>query len=228
MILCEGQTEERFVKDLLSCHLGQRGLPVSATLICTKRDAGRRAFRGGHAGRYELIRNDLLRFLKSDNGLWVTTLLDYYGLPSDFPGQGCMPAGDCFRRVCHLEDAFGRDIGYPERFLPNLVLHEFEGLLFTDPEAIQAALPGEDLLADLQAIARSFDSPEEINDSPQTAPSKRLLSLSHNRYQKPLHGARIAAQIGLPSLRERCRHFDAWMTRLENLAASNEQPITCA
>lgn len=212
LVLVEGQTEETFVKTVLAPHLGSLGKWPEATRICTKRVGGRRAYRGGIRS-YAQVRSDLLRLLGS-NPEAVTTLLDYYGLPDDFPGRASVPpAGTCFERVAHLEQAFAEDIADP-RFIPGLVLHEFEGLLFSAPRVIAEMLLDESHVEELEDIARAYGSPEEINDSPETHPSKRILDLQAT-YQKALHGPQIALRIGLLAIRARCRHFDRWLARVE-------------
>ncbi|MDV7397185.1 DUF4276 family protein, partial [Arthrospira platensis SPKY1] len=65
----------------------------------------------------------------------------------------------------------------------------------------------------------SVSSPEEINDHPQTAPSKRLISLLKG-YDKALHGPLVALDIGLDRLRVENPRFDAWIKRLEALATT--------
>jgi hypothetical protein len=44
-----------------------------------------------------------MRLLNDTGAVAVTTMLDYYGLPRDFPGRSAIPAGDCYARVAHLE-----------------------------------------------------------------------------------------------------------------------------
>ena len=61
-----------------------------------------------------------------------------------------------------------------------------------------------------------YDSPEHINDSPITAPSKRILRCCPG-YDKPLHGSLIAMDIGLDTIRKQSQHFDKWLTKLENI-----------
>jgi hypothetical protein len=73
------------------------------------------------------------------------------------------------------------------------------------------------LATSLQAIRDQFSSPEEINDSPQTAPSKRVQTLIP-RYQKPFHGILAVLEIGLDKIRTACPHFQGWLTRLEKLS----------
>ena len=63
--------------------------------------------------------------------------------------------------------------------LPYVQMHEFEGLLFTNPADFEWAEDGwsEDVKAALMAVAQAFPNPEDINDSPETAPSKRILRI---------------------------------------------------
>ena len=65
-------------------------------------------------------------------------------------------------------------------------------------------------------IRNTFATPEEINDSPQTAPSKRIKSLIAS-YEKPLMGTLGALEIGLLKIRKECKLFDAWLSNLESI-----------
>jgi Domain of unknown function (DUF4276) len=64
-------------------------------------------------------------------------------------------------------------------------------------------------------VRSAFTTPEEINNSRETAPSKRILSILGKKYDKVLHGAIIAAEIGLPAIRAACPEFNDWVVRLE-------------
>ncbi|WP_081436174.1 DUF4276 family protein [Magnetococcus marinus] len=68
-------------------------------------------------------------------------------------------------------------------------------------------------------ICGAFASPEHINDSPATAPSKRIQTICKS-YDKVVHGTLIALDIGLESIRQHCPLFDAWIKRLEGLNAA--------
>ncbi len=103
------------------------------------------------------------------------------------------------------------------RFIPFVMMHEFEALLFSDCERSSRGMGHPELVDDLQEIRNSFDSPEEINDTPDGAPSKRIEKLLP-RYQKPLLGLQAVQEIGLPKIRKECPHFSNWLSRLENLA----------
>lgn len=215
LVLVEGQTEEDFVKQVLNPELGERNIWFLPTCICTRLVDGRRQFRGGHGARYQLIRRDILRLLGDSGAAAVTTMLDLYALPADFPGKDTAPDEGCFERAAYLERSWGEDID-DHRFIPNLVVHEYEGLLFSSPESIDSVFLGEDKLTELTRIAESFDTPEEINDSEQTAPSRRLKDI-FPAYQKRLHGIQIAKRATLARMRRKCAHFNTWLDTIEAL-----------
>lgn len=94
-------------------------------------------------------------------------------------------------------------------------MHEFEGLLFSDPAILAQKLTvAED---DIRQIVTECGKPEEINDSIQTAPSKRLDALVAGKYRKTTQGIAIARAIGLTKIRQVCPHFNQWVNQLENL-----------
>jgi hypothetical protein len=142
-------------------------------------------------------------------------MIDLYALPTNFPLYDDTVQWDWRERVMALEKAFGEDIAEPN-FLPNLLVHEFEGLLFSDPDAFESQFLNERAISLLRQIANDHDSPEDINDGRETAPSKRILKLFKD-YQKPLHGPLIAAEIGIGRIQEQCRHFRSWIDRLAEL-----------
>lgn len=84
------------------------------------------------------------------------------------------------------------------------------------PEAIAMRLSGDNLMSWAQALLSRFNNnPEDINDSTETAPSKRLIQKTN--YRKTTHGPNIAEEIGIEVLREKCGGFDEWLVRLESL-----------
>lgn len=94
------------------------------------------------------------------------------------------------------------------------MMHEFEGLLFSDCTRFAESIGRPELAGQFQSIRNSFTSPEEINDSPLTAPSKRVEALVAG-YEKPLLGALAVLGIGLETIRQECPHFRTWMEQLE-------------
>jgi hypothetical protein len=215
LVLVEGQTEETFIRDVLTVHLAPFEIHPTPVLVSTKRSKSGLKFKGG-IRHYQKVRRDLSNLLHDRGAVAVTTMIDYYGVPEDFPGLSTQPSGgSCYQRVDYLERALAADLG-DSRLLPYLSLHEFEALLFTSPPEIQSAFPNFPVEAPLGAALRLAGSPEEINDGPDTHPSARLEKLLPT-YQKTLHGPILAGRIGLEALCERCSHFAAWVRRLESL-----------
>jgi Domain of unknown function (DUF4276) len=102
------------------------------------------------------------------------------------------------------------------RFVPYVQMYEFEGLLFSDCIELALAIGQPGLVREFRQIRNLFDSPEDINDSPITAPSKRIANL-YPVYDKPVHGSLAALGIGLAKIREECSLFDDWLQQLEKL-----------
>lgn len=218
LILVEGQTEERFVKDVLGPAFFDRNLFFSPTILVTKRVKDGPNFKGG-VTNFAKFENDARRLLASAGDALVTTLLDYHRLPPDFPGMDSRPAhGTPSQRVQHVEAAISAHFNSPANFLPFLALHEFEAWLFSSPVALPRVMTANDKLADFAAIRAGVKSPEEINERPDQAPSKRIEAL-FPAYKKALHGPVAAGRIGLEAIRAECPHFNQWMRRLEQFAA---------
>ena len=223
-VLVEGETEETFVNEVLVHHLFTRGFhSVSAKLMGNARMRNRR----GGIRAWPSVQQDIVRHLRHDREVYVTTMVDYYALPQGegdplaWPGRSAAAALPFEERAIHVESslmvAIQAEMGdswNPNRFLPFVVMHEFEGLLFSDCEKFATGIADPNLSGKFQQIRDAFSSPEEINDSPLTHPSKRVVELIPG-YQKPLHGNLAAIEIGLPPIREQCPHFRSWMERLE-------------
>ncbi|GIK39152.1 MAG: hypothetical protein BroJett011_29850 [Chloroflexota bacterium] len=214
LILVEGLTEETFVGEILKPHLENRGVVPIPALAVTKRVKSGPNFKGGIVS-YGKIKNDIKRLLNDTSAVAVTTMIDFYGLPSDFPGYHTMPKQDSYAKVAHLEKAFGKDIDH-HKFFPYLQLHEFEALIFVAPEKIATYFPNTNKLNELRQIKSTFHSPEEIDDGPETAPSKRLKSLFPS-YEKNLYGPLATLEIGLAEICRECAHFRGWLEWLETL-----------
>ncbi|WP_448216951.1 DUF4276 family protein [Endozoicomonas sp. 2B-B] len=209
-IVVEGQTEEAFVNEVLQEHLQRLDIYTTAILLRTSKTG-----RGG-VSTFAKIENQVSRLCKEDTGAYVTTMLDYYGLPGDFPSVDLKNPKDIYASVQRIEADFQARIGFSHRFIPGIILHEFEALLFSDVngfEILEADRPG--LVADLEEEVEGL-KPEAINDRPETAPSKRIIK--HFRsYQKPFHGSLVAMDIGLDAMRVKCPHFAQWLEKLERL-----------
>ena len=196
----EGETEEEFVKGVLGAHLRKRGVHATGRLLGRGR---RRARRGGNVSMDGLA-DDMRRLRHSFDA--VTSLVDFYG----FRDKGAKSADDLVQAI------LGRIGDVDPRFVfPYVQVHEFEGLLFANPDAFGRILPDAPV-PELRSIRLSFETPEDINDRSETAPSKRIAKLMPT-YRKRLHGPKVASEIGLDSIRSECPRFDAWLSRLEAL-----------
>jgi hypothetical protein len=222
LIHVEGQTEETFVNEVLGPHLHKQGYTkVGARLMGNARQRDRR----GGIRAWSAVQGDIIRHLKEDAGCLVTTMVDYYGLPRTgnraWPGRevaGSLPFAQKASTVeSALSEGICREMGAgfnPGRFVPFVMMHEFEGLLFSDCERFSRGIGRPDLADAFQAVRDEFASPEEINDSPVTAPSKRVEQLVRV-YEKPLLGTLAVLEIGLDAIRRECPHFRDWLSSLE-------------
>ena len=214
LILVEGQTEETVVRDVLSPYLGSTGVHLEPIILKTKREKWGTTFKGGIRS-FDQVRRDLLPLLGDTSAAAVTTLIDYYGLPQDFPGMDSRPAGDPYARIRHVESAFANSIAHP-RFVPHLTLHELEAWVFVDPKKCAWVFSGSDVPGQLDGIRAASGGAEKIDENPDTAPSKRILDLAED-YQKALHGPMAIGAIGIDVVRTACPHADDWLRRIEKL-----------
>jgi Domain of unknown function (DUF4276) len=219
LVLVEGQTEETFFNGVVCPHLTDLGIDARCTLICTQREEGRRKFRGGHGNRWRHVERDIRLLLGSKPDL-VSTMIDVYKFPRDMPNFPSPWPSTTQHRVSALCAAFSTAI-CDRRFVPGLMVHEFEGLLFADVDRIVDVVSMDlkriaETKRALQAVRDQFRTPEDIDDGVETAPSKRILDVL-GAYAKVSHGPRIAKAIGLSRLRQACPHFSAWLDQLEKL-----------
>ncbi|MDR3298574.1 MAG: DUF4276 family protein [Candidatus Accumulibacter sp.] len=214
LMLVEGQSEELFVRRTLKAHLAQYDVYVQPTVLWTKRlPSG-----GGHQGgvsNWNQILESLLP-LTHDGDAWVSTLLDFYGLPDDFPGlPEARCAGDPQEKVTALQNRFAAELNHP-RFIPFLALHEFEAWIFSAPDIVEAHFEKTDLANQLRDVVQKADAPERINHGATTHPKARLKELT-GRYRETLDAPELLEKIGLARIRAACPHFNDWLTRLEAL-----------
>lgn len=226
LVHVEGQTEETFVNEVLRSHLLHCGYEsVSARIVGNAR---LRRSRGG-IRPWPTVRKDIIHHLREDPGCVATTMVDFYGLPRDgdraWPGRAAALGASGHAKASIVEQALRDDLAQEmgtnfdiTRFLPFVVVHEFEGLLFSDCAAFARGICRPDLELSFSQIRDGFATPEDINDSPATAPSKRVEGLVPG-YEKPVFGALAMIEIGLDRIRGECRHFEGWLHQLESLVA---------
>jgi hypothetical protein len=224
LVHVEGQTEEAFVNEALREHLLIVGYEsVSARIIGNARLRRRR----GGVRPWPSVRKDIVNHLRQDLGCIATTMMDFYGLPQAgngaWPGRAEAASLETPHKASLVEAALlhdlAREIGSAfntSRFVPFVVMHEFEGLLFSDCAAFSRGIGRTELEPELKLIRDSFATPEDINDSPATCPSNRVEELVPG-YEKPLLGTLAVLEIGINRIRAECPHFNNWIQRLESL-----------
>lgn len=206
-VVCEGQTEVQFVISCLAPYLLQNNISAFPVLLQSR--AGNQ--RGGRVTVERLVNLISKEYHRADR---ITTLVDYYGFQNR-QGRTCQQVAQA------IHESLTQQIkGYNEQYvLPYLQMHEFEGLLFSEPDAFEWVTDGwnENTRKQLYAIASEFSNPEDINDSPETAPSKRILNVfPKGTYSKVEHGPLIAETIGMDVIRKKCPLFNSWLNTLES------------
>ena len=205
-IVCEGPTEANFIQQCLVPYLAPAGVYAYGSII--------QAPSGRHKGGRVTI-DRLARHMSHEYHAFnrLTTLVDFYGF-KDRDGRSRAETEHAI-----LERTRALTAGFDSRYvLPYVQLHEFEGLLFTDPAAFEWVQDGwsEDVHQALTDVASAFDNPELINDSPETAPSKRILNIfPEGAYSKTEHGPLIAESIGIDAIRAKCPAFHEWVGNLQ-------------
>ena len=219
-IICEGETEASFARNLLAPSFGYKNIAILPTRI------GQSGRKGGNVTFDRLYRN-VRNLLLSDRGAYCTTFFDYYGLATSFPGKSearnSPIVSDKHTVICaNVQEMLSRHIDEApmQRFIPYVQMYEFEGLLFSDPAALARSIGKAELEHRFFQIRADGETPEHINDDSHTAPSKRIIGLVDGyALQKPLLARRAAEEIGLPKIRQECPLFDAWLSKLERLSA---------
>ncbi len=211
--IVEGQTEQVFVREVLAPWLGVHNVFLSAKLIGgTKRKGG--------IGRYESSKRQILNLCNQELDVFFTTMLDFYGMPPNWPGRIAADTANHEQKATVVQTAIHSDICQslgdafnPVRFIPYVQMHEFEALLYCSPEITAEELGDTQLAPKLIEIRNQFTSPEHINDDIATAPSKRIESI-FGSFDKPTYGSKITERIGIETLMAHCPLFAEWVQRL--------------
>ena len=221
LITAEGPTEINFVNRVLAPYLGARNIFTEVRSVLTSKDNRLHKEHRGGLYSYDRAKHDITDWIKADHKseCWFSTMFDFYALPKSFPGyDNAQKTSYPYEKIKTIEEAFRKDISL-ERFVPYIQLHEFEALILSDPSCLGKEYidqhKGIQQLTDM--VKKEGDNPELINDGYDTAPSRRIKKAIKG-YNKISAGSIVAEAIGLDKMREKCRHFNDWVTRLENLA----------
>ncbi len=216
-VVAEGATEQMFLGRVLAPYWAARGIFVRATQISKKGQ------RGGDV-KFSRAQRDVVNFLKQRRDTLVATFVDYYGV-KEWPGlesarklsnPSPRQVADALNRASVSEILkMGSELGAEERYVPFVAVHEFESLLFSDVDILASSIGIE--RDEIQKVIDIAGSPEDINNSPSTAPSKRLYDWTSGSYSKVSSGVSIATKIGIDKMRSACPNFERWMKSVELL-----------
>lgn len=210
-VLCEGPTESNFVTQVLMPHFRSLHIYLRAEPL-----------RKGHYGvvSWDKLRNAIKADIgRSKSNEYVTTMIDLYEI-GKYPGVEMQSCDTPYERAKRIEDQMLEQLPNPQ-FIPYVQVHEFEALVLVDCSLLQSQFPDNDITHEYKKLIASIgnNEPEMVNDGIETAPSKRIIKIiPEYKNIKSTAGPAITAQIGISRLREKCPHFDDWITRLEALS----------
>ncbi len=172
----EGRTEEEFVNEVLAPHLRERGYhSVKARLL----GKARQRFRRGGIKPWPGVKKEIVNHLREDPGCVATTMVDYYGMLRDgsgaWPGRSLASGVEFPHKARTIEERIAAHVsedmgsGFDNRrFVPYIMMHEYEAMLFSDCAVFATGIGRPEIVQPLQAIRDRFDTPEEIDDSPES------------------------------------------------------------
>lgn len=213
ILIVEGDTEKTFVDEVLCPYLYSLGIYNSVQCFKTKHS-------NGGMSKYSYIKRDIINVLYEDNVI-VSTLLDFYRLPSDFPyfdESKKMPTHQ--KQVSFLEEKVKEDIEMTQNkifdnLIPYIQLHEFEALIFSSIDGTDALFDrNEYKYKSMMDVINEFPNPEDINNGPNTAPSVRLKEIIPG-YKKVLYGKSIIQEIGMDTILCKCPRFSEWVEKIK-------------
>lgn len=219
IVFAEGKNEMKFLKYCLAPFLIKKNINITCIDLQGKI-------------KFDRVKQIIKFQLKKDRGVYVTTMLDYYGIDADWPGvqdlqqkksRGIkmtpIQIGQALRDsfIGKLKETESDNQAMFTRLIPYFQVHEFEALLFSDLQVLERVTE-----VSITDINKKIDglAPEEINDVKETAPKSRLLSLFTGKkdYRGIDTNTDILKMTPLEKMRNSCPNFDSWVTELEGLA----------
>lgn len=215
VIIVEGETEESFVNNILCPYFYSKGLYNTVQCFKTKHSHG-------GMSKYSYIKKDILNTIY-EKDVVVSMMIDFYRLPSDFPGFNDLKATQTHQEQANLlETRIKKDLEDSqkqlfENFIPYIQLHEFEALVFASISGIDSLFERSEMdYNGLMNVIQQYPNPEDINNHPDSTPSVRLKKLISG-YNKVLHGIDIINTVGMNELLEKCPRFKAWVESMEEV-----------
>ncbi|MGO9741905.1 MAG: DUF4276 family protein [Roseiarcus sp.] len=218
-ISVEGECELLFVNEVLRPRLQALSIYPTPIKLATGRAATGEKAAGG-AVNFDRVIAELRRLRADFPDGFVTSLYDFYGFRGRMPGED----------VDALEERIAAAVAAePSNVIPYIQKFEFETLLLSDPRVLADYFGDGAIEKQANAAIRAAGAVEEVNDSPESAPSGRLEAWTklgrsaYNRRTKTRHAPNLARRIGLAAMRGACPRFDAWLARLEALSAERRR-----
>ncbi len=221
-IVVEGQSEESFVKNILTPYFAPQNIFLTAEVVITGKNSKGKLCKGG-GDSYTLYKNHILKLAKqfsNAENYYFSTMIDLYALSNDFPKFNEIGRfDDKYKLVRHLEYGLREDINI-DNFIPYIQLHEFESLLLHDIQKIADEFF--DVSVDVRKFEKEiarYDNFELVNSSKEMAPSKRINKYTNGQYcgRKVSASKNILDSVDVNLLRSKFRHFNEWLVSLESL-----------
>ncbi|MFL1780771.1 DUF4276 family protein [Candidatus Hepatincolaceae symbiont of Richtersius coronifer] len=203
-ISVEGQTEAFFIKYVLSRYLRNHNIILGEPVVL-----------GGNVTFPRI--SSVLSLLETQYD-YVTCLYDFYG----FDGKEEVDTYESLVGKIKNDNIFRNK----DKIIPYIQMYEFEALLFSDINAMCKHFYNDPKEMEqcnrLLSAALAGKTPETINDSILTAPSKRIHRI-FKRYKKSLYGYVIAQEIGVEKIKSMCPKFSNWIDNLIRLNSEEHQ-----
>lgn len=213
VFIVEGDCEEYLVNQKIIPYLYlQVPAGVSWTMNVQKITTNRKLHARGGNVSYAYLEADIRRTSKQNGGnTYITTFLDYFRLPNDFPGYQT-------QNIDLIEEAMSHDL--PEiKLIPYIQKYEFETLLFSSKDALSFVIDSPSGMNDIERILDQFPNVEDINGGSETAPSKRLAHIFP--YNKVIDSMLVLDMVEMSVILDKCPRFSGWIAKLVHLV-SNE------
>jgi transposase len=216
-IIVEGKTELEFVNRLLIPFLITKGVKthIQGLQIVMKG--------GGHGfNNIEHFKKTIRPLLSYENSPFITTMIDHYGIDSErkLPNYThCIKEIDVEKRIICMENALNQavqSIKPYDLFIPNILRHEMETLLFAHPQT-GFDLEDDKIKKAVLDVCQQYPNIEDINSTPHGAPSKRLEKIFEGhgkKYNKGADAVDIAELTGIDIILEKCPRFKRWVEKI--------------
>ena len=214
VFLVEGDCELIFVQKFLIPYLYKNGLEnigINAQKITTNTKLQKK---GGNIS-YEYLKNDLRR-IDSAGNVVITTLLDLFRLPQNFPGAA---SSDCDI----IESSMREDQLSLQDYIPYIQKYEFEALLYSSLKGFDFIIDDPAKLNQIKSIINNYENPEDINGGAATSPSKRLINIFP--YKKVVDSELIMTELTIEEIRTKCPRFNSWINKILNYPYKYENSL---